>query len=481
MAGTDWRTRAASEDGQFGLATEITLPQLNAKVDPATPAVAASCVRCVLGVILIVIGSVLVASIVDHVAWSAKGYEPSPYHGSTLRSLRETARPGVSTADSWNPMNEALLVARSADGDRLYQKLFFEARIKFQYPPTSLVYFAVLEPFGLTTPNTLDLINFAVFAVGCVSFAWLVLLLLSPSVHSAAPRHWMLAALLVLAAVLYYPSVQALKLGQIQVWINTLFVGACLAWLRGAKGTAGAMLALAATIKPQLGIFLIWAVLWREWRFLKGFLAAGLPVGVISLLLFGVPNHVAYLEVLSFLSRHGEAYFANQSVNGLVHRALGNGINLRSDNTLFAPVDARVIAATYVTSFILLAIALAPALKAVPRRPGIVDLAIMSLCATIASPIAWEHHYGVLLPLAGIALALLCTSAAHRVALGVLTVSWVLTANYLPVVNHLSGTWLNFIQSYLFFAALMLLGVLVYLRREIEGSDRPHGIMPPRI
>jgi hypothetical protein len=297
-----------------------------------------------------------------------------------------------------------------------------------------------------------------------------------PSMGQGGSRQWMLALPLVLAAVLYYPSVQALKLGQIQVWINTLFIFACLAWVRGSRGWAGALLALAATIKPQLGIFLVWAVLWREWSFLKGFLAAGLPVGIISLVLFGFRNHLGYLEVLSFLSRHGEAYFANQSVNGMAHRALGNGINLRSDNTLFAPVDARVIAATYVSSLILLAIALMPALRAGGRRPDIIDFAMMSLCATVASPIAWEHHYGVLLPLAGMALVLLCTGTAHRAALAVLTISWVLTANYLPVTNHSSDTWLNFIQSYLFFAALMLLGVLVYLRRQL-GAGRI-GVIP---
>ncbi len=434
---------------------------------PPTGASAAS-TRRVLAVLLIVIGSVFLVSIADHISWSRKGFEPSPYNGSTLRSLREVARPGASTADSWRPMNEALRVLRSPEGGPLYRKLFFEDQIKFQYPPTSLVYLAALEPFGLTSPDALDAINLAVFAVGCFAFAALVLQLLPlPSMRRAEPCRWMLAALLVLAAVLYYPSIQALKLGQIQVWINTLFICACLAWVRGSRVTAGALLALAATIKPQLGIFLVWAVLWREWPFLKGFLAAGLPVGIISLLLFGVQNHVGYLEVLSFLSQHGEAYFANQSVNGLVHRALGNGINLRSDNTLFAPVDARVIAATYASSLVLLAIALVPALRAGGRRrPDIIDLAIMSLCATIASPIAWEHHYGVLLPLAGTALALLSTGVAQRAALVVLTLSWVLTANYLPAANHSSDTWLNFIQSYLFFAALMLLGVLLYLRRQ---------------
>jgi hypothetical protein len=313
-----------------------------------------------------------------------------------------------------------------------------------------------------------------VFAVGCIAFAGLVLLLLPPSVHPVAARRWMLAVLLVITAVLHYPSIQALKLGQIQVWINTLFICACFAWLCGGRVTAGALLALGATIKPQLGIFLVWGVLWRDWQFLKGFLAAGLPVGIISLLLFGIPNHLGYLEVLSFLSRHGEAYFANQSVNGLVHRALGNGINLRSDNTLFAPIDARVITATYVTSFILLVIALAPALRAGVRRPDIIDLGIMGLCATVASPIAWEHHYGVLLPIAGIALALLCSPGAPRSALAVLAGSWVLTANYLPAANYLSDTWLNFIQSYLLFAALMLLGVIMFVRGQVRsGGIRP--------
>ncbi|MFN3746389.1 MAG: glycosyltransferase family 87 protein [Hyphomicrobiaceae bacterium] len=449
---------------------EVALPRTSSEGVSAAARSVSSCARCLLAVLMIVLGSVLVAGVADHILWSKKGYEPSAYNGSTLRTLREIARPGDSLADSWRPMSEALRVLRSSDGNRLYEKLFFEDRIKFQYPPTSLIYIAALEMLGMTSPDALDAITAVVFAVGCAAFAYLILFLLQPSICHASAQQWMLALLLTLAALLYYPSVQALKLGQIQVWINTLFVFACIAWLRGAKATAGALLALAATIKPQLGIFLAWAVLWREWSFLRGFLAAGLPIGMISLLAFGLHNHFAYLEVLSFLSRHGEAYFANQSVNGLVHRALGNGINLRSDNTLFAPMDARVIAATSVSSLALLAIALAPARAAGQRRPDIVDMGIMSICATLASPIAWEHHYGVLLPLLGIAGVLLCGSLVHRAALVTLAASWVLSANYLPATNYLSDTWLNFMQSYLLFAALLLLGVFIYLRRQFPSG-----------
>src|SRR5262249_7603023 len=160
--------------------------------------------------------------------------------------------------------------------------------------------------------------------------------------------------LLTLAALLHYPTIQAYKLGQIQVWINTLFTFACIAWVRRSRGAAGALLAIAATIKPQLGVFLVWALLWREWSFLRGFLIAGLPLGVLSLLLFGIHNHITYLEVLSYLSRHGEAFFTNHSINGIAHRALGNGANLVFDHNAFPPPDARVAAATLISSLLLL-------------------------------------------------------------------------------------------------------------------------------
>ncbi len=432
------------------------------------------CFRCVLVFLAIVIGSTVVISAADHVALAKRGYEPSVYTGSTLRSLRELGRPGESLADSWRPMAEALQILRSPEGDRLYEKVFFEDKVKFQYPPTSLVYLAALESLGLGSVDTLDAINAVVFVVGCIAFVYLVLSLLLSRISQplAAWQYWTLAGLLTLAALLCYPSIRALELGQIQVWINTLFVGACIAWLRGAKTTAGALLALAATMKPQLGVFLIWALVWREWPFLRGFLGVGLPVGILSLLLFGVHNHIAYLDVLSFISAHGESYFANQSVNGLAHRVLGNGTSLQFDSFAFPPADPLVTAATFLSTLGFLALALVPALRAGQRRADIIDLAIMALCATVASPIAWEHHYGVVLPLFGIALALLCAAQGQRAALLWLAAGWIIAGNFLPAANYLADTWLNLVQSYLFFAALVLLGVLIYLRRQNPDGVR---------
>lgn len=424
-----------------------------------------ACRRCTHTVLLIVVGSVIVFGIIDHLTWSLTGFEPSIYHGSTLRSLRELVRPGNPTDDSWRPMIEALHVLRSPDGDNLYETIFFGERIKFQYPPTSLIWLAALEPFGLANAHALNAINALVFLAGIIGVVHLTVLLRRDEIAWEG-QAWGTLLLIMLAALLFYPTIQALKLGQIQVWINTLFIFACVAWLRGSRAAAGALLALAATIKPQLGVFLVWALLWREWSFLRGFLAAGLPLGILSLFMFGINNHLSYFKVLSYISQHGEAFFTNHSINGIVHRALGNGTSLGFDHNAFPPADARVAAATLIASLILLAVALVPAALSGGQRPTIVDFAVAAICSTIASPIAWEHHYGVLLPIFAITLTKLCSAPGRVIAVAALTIAWVLSANNLPAANYLIDTPLSFMQAYLLLAALILLGLLLWLRRE---------------
>jgi hypothetical protein len=445
------------------------------------------CTRCVAVFLLVILGSLFVVAVVDHISWSQNGYQGTPYHGSTLRSFRELARPAYEKDDSWLPMIEALKLLQSPDGDRLYEKVFFEDKIKFQYPPTSLIYFVMLDQIGLASLDeldTLNAINAVVLAISCAAFAYLVLMLLLPPAGGRfETRQWLLVVLLMLVALFFYPSLHAFAVGQIQVWINALFIFACIAWLRGAKITAGALIAIAATMKPQFGIFLIWALLWREWRFLRGFLVAGISVGAVSLLLFGLHNHVAYLDVLSFISKHGEAYMANHSVNGILNRAFGNGDNLNFEDHAFAPFDAGVATVTFVTSLAFVTIALLPAMASGQRKADIVDLAIVAICATIASPIAWEHHYGILLPLFGIALARLCAAQADRAALIWLAVSWILSTNFLPAANRTYDTAFNFVQAYLFFAAIILLAVFFYLRkreRPFEDAKSPTASLPEK-
>ena len=55
--------------------------------------------------------------------------------------------------DSWKPMRAAYLWFKQGDGTPIYQHVFFQEHIKFQYPPSSLLIFALGERLGFSTSN----------------------------------------------------------------------------------------------------------------------------------------------------------------------------------------------------------------------------------------------------------------------------------------------------------------------------------------
>src|SRR5262249_59498792 len=78
--------------------------------------------------------------------------------------------------------------------------------------------------------------------------------------------------------------------------------------------------------------------------------------------------------------------------------------------------------------------------------------------ATMISPIAWEHHYGVFAPiLAVLAPALLDMSQRRREVVVLGCVAFVLIAQYFAPAQRLADTAWNPLQSYLFFGALLAL------------------------
>src|SRR4029077_21279885 len=95
---------------------------------------------------------------------------------------------------------------------------------------------------------------------------------------------------------------------------------------------------------------------------------------------------------------------------------------------------------------------------------SVFDLFIASLSFTIASPIAWEHHYGILMPMYAVLLpALLRWRVCGRWTLLVLGACYVLSSNYFDVAQEVAGMpLLTPMQSYLLFSALVMLA-LMYL------------------
>jgi alpha-1,2-mannosyltransferase len=234
-------------------------------------------------------------------------------------------------------------------------------------------------------------------------------------------------------------------------------------WVRGRRTAAGALAGLLCLVKPQFAVLLLWGLLRRQGRFVLAGTAAAAAGLVLSLALFGLPNHLNCLRVLSFLSHHGESFYPNQSINGLLHRLLGNGNNLEWNGTAFPPYHPVVHAGTAAGSAVLLALGLLGPLRRQGRGSAL-DLGVAALCCTLASPVAWEHHYGVFLPVYAVLYAALRRQGAGPVSWLALGTSFALTGNLFLFLNRWTAAPFNLLQSYAFFGGLLALGLVYRFR-----------------
>jgi Glycosyltransferase family 87 len=391
--------------------------------------------------------------------------------------------------DSWKPMNLASTIFHSPARNRLYEAIldfqvsgaqgmngplseFADSR-KFQYPITSLLYLELLDSIGLgTIPdlNTLDLIFFLgnillILYLANRCFIASIGNAVAPRSGTNYPDRVLLSVLTLTAAITYYPNFMSLVYGNIQLWIDFLLTAAFVAWLSGRLFLVGILIALATAIKPQLGALLIWAVLWNQWSFCAGFLCAAIPVGLASLVHFGLHNNLAYLDLLSFLSQHGERFYLNESINGIVHRLIENGSPhaLAGDIEGYAPYRPIAYTATLIAGVTFGLLALLPAILRRGETPTITDFALASICFTIGSPIVWPYHYGILLPAFVIALKGVVDEPASAGKSGIaltLGVSWVLCASYMPFFRLIYRSPWNLLSNPHFFGAVLLLLVL---------------------
>lgn len=417
------------------------------------------------------VGGFLGAVLVVHLVLALTGQQ------SGLWLLRDLLRGQLASGtDSWNVMilaRDWLEANPGADGD-LYREIFFEQKHKFQYAPTSFLSLDVFRLFGtVPTIEFLNLVNRIVLLIAVAGMG--VLCWLVPERLSAAPldadgrRARLLMALAAPAgALLFFPLLYGEVLGQLQVWISALFVAACIAWVTGRRIAAGVLIGLICLLKPQFGLFAVWGLLRKEWQFTGALAATGAAGLVISVLLYGFGNHLAYLEVLSYISRHGEAFWANQSANGLLQRIFGNGNSAVFEAQSFPPFHAGVYGGT-----LLVTVALLFSVFALRRRAGaavpLYDFMLAALIFTVASPVAWEHHYGVLMPIFAV-LATGWVCSAPRPGLwkqgAALSVAFLFAAVPLWGLTSMTGL-IHIAQSHLYFAALVV--VIVLWRLTADG------------
>lgn len=381
--------------------------------------------------------------------------------------------------DSWLPMTAASIFFEKYPKGDLYDSLLRNKTSKFIYPPSSVLVFYLPHRFmGVpyaSIAHGLDHIAWlCIFLVALLSATLLLVILKDPRFNQfkiSTPLE--VVAVYVLVCYLtfrFFPITYAAEIGQIQTELTLLGTLSLLFWQLDKKYVSGILIGIVCLIKPQLGLLLVWGTIRKQWKMVIGGLAVIIPCMLVSIGLFGFKNHLEYLSVLSFLSHHGEAYFTNQSMNGLMNRFLFNGYNLYYSERGYPPYSPVVYATTMIFALLIILPALFWNYKS--KNPGVTDMSIIILASIMASPIAWDQHYGMLLPIfiSQIPFAIFYFRN-KKWALLIFCVGFILASRYIVLVRQFADSRLNLLQSYLFFGAIIELVFLFWisnLQRKVD-------------
>jgi alpha-1,2-mannosyltransferase len=395
---------------------------------------------------------------------------------TTLRYARMAVE-HEATADSWRPMLQALDAWDR--GEPVYQTVFFTEHVKFQYPLTTL-----FLPMALRSPSRhgnalIKALNRVSLAVSTV-FVACTAALFAVTWFGSRPdwRDWPIwigLGTVVAGSVLFHPALMSYVLGQIQSFVNAALAAMLLAWRLNRRVVAGVALGVACLLKPHLALLLVWGLMRRAWTFTAAATMV-IAIGAIAAVgVFGLRDNLDYARVVSYMAARGEAISANQSVNGLLNRLVQPPEERQWDFHSFPPPHPVVRAGTIAAALVLIGAALF-----VPQARGFsgsaLDMGIAALSVTMASPIAWDHHYGVLLPAlvlaAGAALRL---PAARRWWLVALGAAFVLGGSLWEPLLFVEDPPANLVQSYVWTAGMAALFVMYRLAPVAARAAHPAG------
>jgi alpha-1,2-mannosyltransferase len=375
--------------------------------------------------------------------------------------------------DSWIPMNIAFKYLQDHPQENLYERVFFqESKRRFQYPPSALLIIQALHfrpiqflsaKAGLSEIHILNLITWGFVFLTTYFVVRIVCWSLAQTNDSSTVKLPKWEQILQIAAILclsftFYPLIFGCTRGQIQTWISFATAVSLWCWMRDRKIISGILLGSTCLIKPLYMPIVFWGLLRKQWSFVLSFLATVSIFLLVSVLSFGMNQHLHYLSVLSYLGLRGETYYENQSINGALNRLFGNGESLKwSDN--LAPFHPIVYWGSLIAFFVFILSALIAPLRS--RQKGtVIDLSIVLLSAVITSVIAWDHYFGMLLPIYAILIPLAATSGSSwKFKQFWLYASYLLVSGHFVILNAFAGTNWSIMQSYVLIGALFVLGI----------------------
>lgn len=252
----------------------------------------------------------------------------------------------------------------------------------------------------------------------------------------------------------------------------------------GRQALAGALMAVAAMIKPPLAIFLPYLLLRRYDGAAAAMFTVAAATLALSIGLYGLELHEQWFrEVILGQGSAPLAAYNVQSVNGFLARLTTRG-HLRDWYPLSVGPSFRMVS-VLMTAGLLLASAMACRRAGRPRSAAAwyAELSIVLCVGLITAPISWSH-YSALLLIPAVAFTsgrLPLCSLRMRAALGTAIVL-VSAPVVVPLFSGRIASALveRVLLSHYFYGTLILLGVLIAVRLSTATteSDAPHRGLP---
>jgi hypothetical protein len=286
-----------------------------------------------------------------------------------------------------------------------------------------------------------------------------------------------LASLLLLIGFFsYFPSFASLQFGQVTFLLLPLLV---LGWRAAHEAKiikAAIFLALAASLKPFIGLFLFYFVIRKQWRGLGVFIAIMLSCALIAAAFFGLSSYLSYYHTCQQISWAASNW--NISLYGFLLRLVGGN----EHNAALIPLPGLI---TFLYPLLTLLLMLAMIRFLVPQthidfqQKTDLDFSLIIVGMLLLSPLAWIYYFPFL-SIPGLILWQFSKKGIYPVALPLLLATLILLSN-IPI-SLISSEKINvanmpvvFLGATLYFTVLLgLMGLLFRVRHYLTGQFPRH-------
>ena len=202
------------------------------------------------------------------------------------------------------------------------------------------------------------------------------------------------SALIILIGLFsYYPSYVNLQFGQLSLLLFPLLVCGWRAAHQRKTVNAAIYLAIAASVKPFIALFLFYFLMRKEWRGLGTFLLTLFSCGVIAALFFGFNSYVTYYHTCQQIKWAASNW--NVSIYGFLLRLIGGN----ESNVALLPIPGLItILYPLLAGIFFVAIIqfLRPALDIPAQQKVDLDFSVVIIAMILLSPLGWLYYFPLL-------------------------------------------------------------------------------------